>query len=273
MRSRFSAYALKLADYIIETTHPASPQYLENKRAWKKSILQFSKLSDFKGLEILNCQEKGKMASISFRASIRQGEKDASFTEHSIFECFASRYLYLEGERDLLSQAPLKRLPLAYYGDPFLRKKAALLGDISPDVNALSEGMLASAQAARAFTLAGAQVKQSLALFISCFPEEEARVFLNPKVLWESEALSEAKESSPSILGVDLKLARPKEVLIAFTALDQSSEERKFSGLKARYILQAIDQLNGVLFVDRLSKKERAKLAPFLKSLKKRMQV
>ena len=39
MRSRYSAYALHLADYIMQTTHPHNRAYLSDKERWKKEIL------------------------------------------------------------------------------------------------------------------------------------------------------------------------------------------------------------------------------------------
>jgi SEC-C motif-containing protein len=97
MRSRYSAYKLGLTDYILETTHPNHPDRkipLSEKRA---QIEAFSKGTVFKKLEIRDFEEKGTFATVTFFATLRQGEKDASFGEKSTFEKVNGRWLYLSG--------------------------------------------------------------------------------------------------------------------------------------------------------------------------------
>jgi len=98
MRSRYSAYALGISDYIIATTHPANPQYSENTVSWKNSISQFSRDSSFHKLEILEFKEKGESATVTFTAYISQGAHDATFTEKSYFEKVNHRWLYRSGQ-------------------------------------------------------------------------------------------------------------------------------------------------------------------------------
>ena len=53
LRARFSAYALNLPRFIIETTHPDNPQYQRDFRDWEKKISSFSSDFLFEGVEIL----------------------------------------------------------------------------------------------------------------------------------------------------------------------------------------------------------------------------
>jgi SEC-C motif-containing protein len=69
MKSRFTAYAIGNADYIIKTTHKTSPHYEKNINEWRKSIKQFSN-SAFKKLEILNFIDGEKEAYVEFKAYI-----------------------------------------------------------------------------------------------------------------------------------------------------------------------------------------------------------
>lgn len=98
MRSRYSAYAKGLADYIIATTHPLSSYWQPNKAKWKKEIQQFSEEISFDGLEILEFQEKGEKAFVVFIAYLKQQRHDATFTERSQFEKIKGSWLYLSGE-------------------------------------------------------------------------------------------------------------------------------------------------------------------------------
>jgi SEC-C motif domain protein len=98
MRSRYAAYALNLSEYIMETTHPLSPLYSNNKPSWKQSISQFSKNSSFNDLKILDFTETGNLAEVTFTAYISQNGQDATFTEKSFFEKKNNRWLYLGGQ-------------------------------------------------------------------------------------------------------------------------------------------------------------------------------
>lgn len=98
MRSRYSAYALKLADYIIATTHPDNREYKENIEAWKASIMEFSENSQFEKLEILGWKDGEKFATVSFVVSLTQQGHKVIFTEKSLFEKVEGKWLYKNGE-------------------------------------------------------------------------------------------------------------------------------------------------------------------------------
>ncbi len=98
MRSRYSAYALQLADYIIETTHKEGPAYHANLNDWKESILFFSKKTDFHDLKIIEFLEGTEEAFVTFHAHIYQDGEDASFTENSRFFKIGDRWLYYSGK-------------------------------------------------------------------------------------------------------------------------------------------------------------------------------
>lgn len=98
MRSRYSAYALHLADYIMNTTHPANPSYSKNRMEWKKSILQFSQNTTFEKLDILEFVDGEKNATVTFTAHLNQAGRVATFTEKSHFVKVDGRWLYKSGE-------------------------------------------------------------------------------------------------------------------------------------------------------------------------------
>lgn len=98
MRSRYSAYALQLADYIIQTTHPSNPAYTADKRLWKEEILQFCRDMQFTGLHIEEFVEGPERATVTFTAQLKQGDFDASFREKSLFIKEDGRWFYASGE-------------------------------------------------------------------------------------------------------------------------------------------------------------------------------
>ena len=98
MRSRFSAYALGLADYIIDTTHQDHPEFSKDRSKWKESIENFSNSTSFDHLTINEFVDGEDTATVSFTAHLRQAGSDASFSEKSLFVKENNRWLYKSGE-------------------------------------------------------------------------------------------------------------------------------------------------------------------------------
>lgn len=99
MRSRFSAYALELFDYIISTTHPDGPHFEDDVVRWHLQLKDFSSQTLFEGLELLEAKEGPLQAQVAFRAHLSQQGRDASFSELSLFVRHEGRWLYHSGER------------------------------------------------------------------------------------------------------------------------------------------------------------------------------
>lgn len=112
MRSRFAAYALDLATYIIATTDPSSPYYLVNQKAWLAQIHHFSVQTSFEKLEILHFEEGENEAFVTFIAHLRKDQTDLSFTEKSRFSKKGLTWLYVDGKlaRGKLSWDEAKKL-------------------------------------------------------------------------------------------------------------------------------------------------------------------
>lgn len=88
MRSRYSAYALGKADYIIITTHPQSPYFEKDRKKWKRAILEFCNTTQFLRLEILGIGEDW----VHFLAHLSTTVLD----EKSLFEKTDGKWLYVK---------------------------------------------------------------------------------------------------------------------------------------------------------------------------------
>lgn len=286
MRSRYSAYALNFPDYIIATTHPASPQYSDNRFSWKRSISQFSRNTTFDKLEILDFNENSSLATVTFTAYMTQGGQDATLTERSYFEKIGDRWMYLNGQLakgyapQLVKKGPLKILPLAYYGNPILRKKAEPVTEITDSVKTLVEEMIETMDASNGMGLAAPQIHHSIQLFVIRTPldmESDARrygdvkVFINPKITVQSDETWSASEGCLSIPAFRSQVERPIEITVEYTTLDGNTVKSNFSGWEARVILHENDHIEGILFIDRLDKLERSKITPYLHQLENRI--
>jgi len=96
------------------------------------------------------------------------------------------------------------------------------------------------------------------------------RVFINPEIISSSEELSVYEEGCLSIPEYYEEVERPAHVRIRFTDLDGKVHEEDADGLFATCIQHEIDHLNGVLFVDYLSKLKRDRvMKKFTKAAKR----
>lgn len=286
MRSRYSAYALNLAKYVIATTHPASPQYKEDRKKWVKQISEFSLHSKFQGLEVLSYHEDASVAVVVFVAKLMQNKQDVTFTEKSHFEKFRGRWLYRSGQLaeghapNLITVAQPRLLPLAYYGDPVLRRKADPIIDISPDVRKLVEEMVETMDASDGVGLAAPQVHHSIRLFVTRMIEEvqdgqkelgEVTVFINPVLLETSSTTWKAPEGCLSIPAIHGEVERPEEIVVEYLDLDGKKIKKQLSGWQARVFLHEYDHINGILFIDLLSQEEKDALESFLQRMHHRI--
>jgi SEC-C motif-containing protein len=94
MRSRYCAFALGISDYIMATTHPNNPDYIDNKEDWKKHILEFSQTTRFLGLKISEFIDGESEAFVTFEAKLDSG----ILKEKSHFLKVDRKWLYESGE-------------------------------------------------------------------------------------------------------------------------------------------------------------------------------
>ncbi len=94
MRSRFAAYALGKANYILKTTHPNSVYFEKDRAKWEKAVLQFSETTEFVKLEIVDSGEDW----VFFIAHLKQYGKTVLLQERSHFQKVGGKWLYLSGQ-------------------------------------------------------------------------------------------------------------------------------------------------------------------------------
>lgn len=98
MRSRYSAYALGLANYIIETTHPKSPLFVPDQKKWLTQIKDFTSQVSFDGLEILETETLDDESYVSFVAHLSKEGADLTFSERSRFFKDGEAWKYFDGK-------------------------------------------------------------------------------------------------------------------------------------------------------------------------------
>ena len=98
MKSRYCAYVLCDADYLIKTTHENNAQFESDFRKWKADILQYCKSCNFEKLNVLNSSEDGDYGFVEFEAIFIQDGQRFILKEKSKFEKVQNRWFYLSGD-------------------------------------------------------------------------------------------------------------------------------------------------------------------------------
>ena len=145
--------------------------------------------------------------------------------------------------------------------DKQLRLISKPVEKVTADVRKLAEDMFQTMYEAPGIGLAAIQVGVPQRLITMDLAKKDAaaepRVFINPEILWSSEEKSLYEEGCLSIPEYYGEVERPAKVRVRFTDLDGKVREEEAEGLFATCIQHEIDHLNGVLFVDHLSKLKR----------------
>jgi peptide deformylase len=147
-------------------------------------------------------------------------------------------------------------LPLRYYGDPVLRRKADAVPAITPEIRELIEAMFATMYVEEGVGLAAPQVGRSVRVFVIDV-EEEGRprvkqAFVNPVLVERSSETEVFEEGCLSIPTLRADVKRPSRVVVEALDADGKPFRMEADGLLARAIQHETDHLDGVLFLDRL---------------------
>lgn len=171
-------------------------------------------------------------------------------------------------------------LPLCYYDDPILRKKALPIEKITPEIVKLAEDMIETMiDQHNGVGIAGPQVGKLLRIFIIrdefALPDGKwsfgpPEVMINPQLSEPSLETAFMSEGCLSIPGIHSDVTRPAAIKVRYQKLDGQVVEEVISGFRARVIMHENDHLNGVLFIDRLTAEARAKIGPQLRAIKEK---
>jgi peptide deformylase len=145
--------------------------------------------------------------------------------------------------------------------DPILRQVSQPLKTVDAAARKLFDDMLETMYDAPGIGLAAIQLgiaQRMLVVDLAKEGEEKQPLFMaNPEIAWRSEAMSDYEEGCLSIPEFYEMVTRPSEVKVRY--LDRQGEPRELHarGLLATCVQHEIDHLNGVLFIDYISKLKR----------------
>ncbi|MBX9455431.1 MAG: peptide deformylase [Rhizobium sp.] len=151
--------------------------------------------------------------------------------------------------------------PLIILPDPVLRQVSAPFETIDDSVHALSSDMIETMYDAPGIGLAAVQIgipRRMLVIDVSKEDEEKApQVFINPEILQSSDERSVYEEGCLSIPDYYAEVERPARITVKYLGLDGKEHIDDAEGLLATCLQHEIDHLNGVLFIDYISRLKR----------------
>ena len=142
-------------------------------------------------------------------------------------------------------------LSMRRYGDPILRRLAAPVAAVTPEIKTLIADMAETMWHQVGIGLAAPQIGVSLRIFVMDDGKRGARAIVNA-VVTERGGVVKEEEGCLSLPGIFAEVERSKSLRIE--GLDGEGQPISFEaqGLQAKIIQHELDHLDGVLFIDRL---------------------
>jgi peptide deformylase len=166
-----------------------------------------------------------------------------------------------------MSLKPIITLP----DEKILRQKSTALKGVDAAARKLFDDMLETMYDAPGIGLAAIQVGvplRQIVVDLAREGEEKQPLFIaNPEIVWSSEQLSDYEEGCLSIPDFYEMVERPAEVKVRYLDRQGEAQEIHATGVMATCLQHEIDHLNGVLFIDYISKLKRDRvIKKFLKA-------
>lgn len=170
-------------------------------------------------------------------------------------------------------------LPLIIAPDPILKKVSAPVSEVTDEVRTMLEDMLDTMYHAGGIGLAAVQVgvHKRLVVVDVDWRDEDASSrkplkLINAEIASSSDAEREYREGCLSFPDQYSEVVRPDEVTIKYLDEQGQSQELQASGLLATCIQHEIDHMNGITFVDHISRVKREMILNKLTKAKRRGQ-
>ena len=160
--------------------------------------------------------------------------------------------------------------------DPILREKSSPLEKVDNELRKIMDDMLETMYSAPGIGLAAVQVgilKRLIVIDISKEDEKKNPIFfVNPEIIYQSNKTSTYEEGCLSLPGFYAEVERPTECHINYLDYNGKRKKLEADGLLATCIQHEVDHLNGVLFIDHISKLKRDMIIKKLRKNKKELK-
>ncbi len=144
------------------------------------------------------------------------------------------------------------------YPSPALKAVAEPVTLFDAALKELAADLVDTMQAAQGIGITAPHigVAQRVAV-IKLTEDEEPKVYVNPKIVWASEEMTRHKEGSISMPDVLDEIDRPNRIRFSFQDLSGAEQMEEAEDLASVCIQHEIDQLDGIFWLDKLSRLRR----------------
>ena len=152
-------------------------------------------------------------------------------------------------------------MPIVQVPQSVLRQVAQPVDDITDEILQLADDMAETMYEAPGIGLAANQVGVlKRVIVMDCARNDEPPALwkmINPEIKWRSDDNTMMEEGCLSIPGHNAEVLRPSEVHVSYLDIKGQMQEMQATGLMAACVQHEIDHLNGVLFLEHLSRLKR----------------
>ncbi len=160
--------------------------------------------------------------------------------------------------------------PIIRFPDPRLRQKAEPIDDIDGEIRTLARDLTETMHGAPGIGITAPHIGVLRQLVvIQLESDAEPHIYINPQIAWTSPEMIRHVEGSVSMPGVTEEIERPQRVRVRYKRLDGTEHEEEAEGLMAVCLQHEIDQLEGIFWIDRLSKLKRDRLIKRFEKLRR----
>jgi peptide deformylase len=163
--------------------------------------------------------------------------------------------------------------PILTAPDPRLKAVSTDVETVDSAIRALIDDMTDSMYAADGIGLAAVQIGVPKRVLVIDLDQKEGRKnpvpYINPKILWASEEMATFEEGCLSVPEIWDDVERPARIRCEYLDRDGKAQVLEADGLLATCLQHEMDHLNGVLFIDHLSRLKRGMALKKLTKAKK----
>jgi peptide deformylase len=170
----------------------------------------------------------------------------------------------------------MAKRPILVAPDPRLKAVGRDVARVDDEIRTLIDDMQETMYAAEGVGLAAVQIGVPLNLIVMDLDQREGkknpRAFINPKIVWASEETATFEEGCLSVPDIWEDVERPARIRAEYLDRDGQKQTLEADGLLADCLQHEMDHLNGILFIDHLSRLKRSIVLRKLAKAKKQKE-
>ncbi|KAA1178594.1 peptide deformylase [Rhizobium tropici] len=151
--------------------------------------------------------------------------------------------------------------PIIRFPDPLLRTACDPVSVFDDNLRMLVDDLLDTMRAAPGIGITGPHIGVlSRVVVIELSREDGVRTYINPEIFWFSEETMQQTEGSVSMPGATEEIVRPKSIRFRYQDVSGEAHDAEANDFLAICVQHEIDQLDGIFWLQRLSKLKRDRL-------------